>query len=118
MVRLGLSVVAAMTIAVGAACGGGTTSSSLPSVTPSPAVSTTASPSPNPSLTCSPNGTELEIIAQSTGAVHAFDRSCLAAPADTPFTIRFDNRDADAHNVDILDHPGGTPLFTGKIVTG
>lgn len=42
----------------------------------------------------------------------------MAAPADTPFTIRFDNRDADAHNVDILDHPGGTALFTGKIVTG
>jgi hypothetical protein len=50
--------------------------------------------------------------------MHAFDRDCLAAPADTAFTIRLDNRYADMHNVDILDHPGGTSLFLGKLVKG
>jgi plastocyanin len=49
---------------------------------------------------------------------HAFDRGCLAAPADTAFTIRLDNRDSDMHNVNILDHPGGTSLFLGELVKG
>jgi plastocyanin len=62
----------------------------------------------------------LEITAQAdpvTG-LPEFDKDCLAAPADTEFTIALDNRDAESHNIDILDHPGGTSLFTGKIFAG
>jgi plastocyanin len=62
----------------------------------------------------------LEIVAQAdaTTGLPTFDRDCLAAPAGTRFTIRLDNRDANTHNVDILDQPGGIPFFTGRIVKG
>jgi plastocyanin len=31
----------------------------------------------------------------------------------------FDNKEVDvSHNVEILDHPGGTSLFTGEIISG
>jgi plastocyanin len=45
-----------------------------------------------------------------------YDTACLAAPANTPFSIRFDNEDSDTHNLDI--RKGGTSLFTGDIVVG
>jgi plastocyanin len=71
------------------------------------------------SPSCTPKGTKLEIVAEATSSgAHAFDRDCLAAPAGAAFTIRFDNRDQDTHNVDILDHPGGTSLFQGKVIAG
>lgn len=47
-----------------------------------------------------------------------FDKDCLAAPADAEFKIALDNGAAEWHNIDILDHPGGTSLFTGKIFAG
>jgi plastocyanin len=81
------------------------------------------SPTPEASPTCSPTGTELEIVAEADPANsgpsrYRFERDCLAAPADTPFSIRFDNRDADLHNIEILDHPGGVYLWVGKNVEG
>jgi plastocyanin len=67
---------------------------------------------PTPSASCAPNGTELSISA----ADLSFDKDCLAAPADTAFTIAFDNTSQVLHNVAILD--GGTALFTGPTFTG
>ncbi|MEA2558023.1 MAG: hypothetical protein QOG88_1561, partial [Actinomycetota bacterium] len=55
---------------------------------------------------CAPTGTKLTIAAQNV----AFDKSCLAVAADTPFTIEFDNKDAGIqHNVSIFD--GASALF-------
>jgi plastocyanin len=51
----------------------------------------------------------------------AFDPTHLSAPADQPFTIAFDNRDAGVqHNVEIFDNEehSGTALFEGALVTG
>src|SRR4051812_49871545 len=48
--------------------------------------------------TCSPSGTSLALTAEG----HKFDKDCLAVPAGESFTIRFDNRDTDRHNVAIL----------------
>ena len=50
----------------------------------------------------------------------AFEPTTLSAPADTPFTIEFDNRDSAQHNVEIFDNPerSGTPVFEGEIITG
>jgi len=123
-IKLGLIAAASVTALMGVACGGGGTSSAPPTGTASPSPSaSTLSPTPKPSPTCMPNGAELAIIAELDPASTAFspyqfDTDCLAAPADVAFTIRFDNRDAETHNIDILDHPGGTSLFTGKLVKG
>jgi plastocyanin len=63
--------------------------------------------------TCTPSGTALKIAAQG----FQYDKDCLAAPADTAFTIEFDNQDAGTpHNVAILS--GGDKLFTGEVFSG
>jgi plastocyanin len=62
---------------------------------------------------CRPSGTQVQVTARNL----AFDRECLAAPADTAFTIAFNNDDAgQPHNVSIISD--GEPLFTGEIITG
>jgi plastocyanin len=53
---------------------------------------------------------------QVTASGLAFQPDCLAAPADTPFKIVFDNQDPDQHNVAIDD--GSTNLFRGAIFGG
>ena len=67
--------------------------------------------------TCTPEGTALTIGAEDK----KFDKDCLAAPADTAFTIEFDNRDlARGHNVAIYDTAGGNnkQLFKGEVIRG
>jgi cytochrome c oxidase subunit 2 len=66
--------------------------------------------------TCEPEGTELAISALDI----AFDTDCLAAPADTPISIAFDNKDPDIpHNVSIATDPDYTDfLWTGEIFPG
>src|SRR5438270_10201543 len=69
----------------------------------------------NTGATCSPSGTSLALTAQD----HKFDKDCLAVPAGQPFTIRFDNRDNDRHNVAILpSHMSTETFFQGDIVAG
>lgn len=68
-----------------------------------------------PGETCEPSGSDLRI-----GAVGiAFDTHCLAAPANKPFTISFQNMEAVPHNVSIARDAGFTDVhFTGEIFTG
>ena len=81
---------------------------------PSPVV-TTPRPTTPPAPQCSPGGTALQIAAQSV----AFDKSCLAAPADTAFTIVFDNRDAGLpHNVTIYRTPAASERLGGATGAG
>ena len=62
---------------------------------------------------CSPAGTSLTVSAQNT----AFDTRCLAAPADTAFTIAFTNKDALPHNVAIYTNASAsTALFKGSLL--
>ncbi len=64
---------------------------------------------------CEPEGDVLSIVAQGL----AFDKDCLAAEAGQPFTIEFDNQDADTpHNVAIYTEPGGESLFEGELFPG
>jgi plastocyanin len=62
--------------------------------------------------TCTGKKVVLDVVAQSI----AFDPTCLIAPAGSPFTINFDNKDTGAagtHNVDVYDKnpaDGGTSL--------
>ncbi len=63
---------------------------------------------------CTPSGTSLSLTAKNV----QFDTACLAAPADTAFTIEFDNQDAGTmHNVSIHGSDGAE-LFEGEVVTG
>jgi len=47
----------------------------------------------------------------------AFLESAASAPADTPFTIAFDNRENVPHNVAIRDS-SGAEVFTGEVFNG
>ncbi len=103
------------------ACGGdgGTTLPSSPpttqpTTTPAPATPTTSA---EPEPACHPSGAELEIEAEG----FEFSTDCLAAPADTPFTITFNNNAVGvSHNVAILTTGAGpvTTVFEGDIFPG
>ena len=68
-----------------------------------------------PKPTCTPGGSSLAVSAKN----NAFDKDCLAAPADTPFTIAFNNQDYDIHNVAIYDKDNGDKvLFKGEVIYG
>jgi plastocyanin len=93
-----------------AACGGGVQEAAAPTTPP---IATTP-PSPSPTVTpgCTPEGDELQVLAQGI----KFDTSCLAAPADTPFTIDFENDDGGVlHNIVIKD---GEQFFDGEPFAG
>jgi len=103
-----------LTAVAGSSSGGSGSSpmpsmSMMPSATSSPAATATAA-------ACSPDGTDLSISAHNV----LFSTDCLAAPADTPFTIAFDNQDAGVpHNIAIYTDDSATKaLFTGELVTG
>ena len=69
----------------------------------------------NPTSHCEPSGTVLAIAVQAT----KFDRDCLAAPANQPFTINYDNRDQIAHNIAILEsHSATEALFKADVARG
>ena len=82
---------------------------STPSSTPAPGANASAA-------SCSPHGTVVSVMAEKT----AFSASCLAAPANKPFTIEFMNMDAGVpHNIAIFtDSSASNALFTGKLVSG
>jgi LPXTG-motif cell wall-anchored protein len=64
---------------------------------------------------CAPSGTSLALTAEN----HKFDKDCLAVTAGESFTIRFDNRDSDRHNLAILpSHTSTETMFAGDIVPG
>lgn len=72
-----------------------------------------AATSPKP--TCTPSGTSLTVAAKN----NMFDKDCLAAPANSPFTIAFNNQDYDIHNVAIYDKDHGDKvLFKGEVIYG
>lgn len=49
----------------------------------------------------------------------AFSTSCIEVPADTAFTITFDNKEDVPHNIAIFtDDTKSDDLFKGEIVTG
>jgi len=68
-----------------------------------------------PEPTCTPGGTSLAVAAKN----NMFDKDCLAAPANTPFTIAFNNEDYDIHNVAIYEKGhGDKALFKGEVIYG
>jgi plastocyanin len=98
-----------------------------PTAAPSPGESGSAAPSGGsaaPSASAAPSGGGSAAPSEGAGeAVKisavgiAFEQTEVSAPADTAFTIEFDNKEAVPHNVEISD-ASGTSVFTGDIVTG
>jgi plastocyanin len=98
------------------------------SISPEPGGPSPTGPSPthpppptSPSgAACSPSGNTVTEVAQGL----AFEKDCLAAPAQTAFTIDFDNKDSGVpHNIQIFTedpttNPGAQSLFMGALVTG
>ena len=65
-------------------------------------------------------GGEKPVVALAAANI-AFEPTTLTIPAGESFTLRFHNEDANIqHNVQIFEDPkfGGTPLFSGALVTG
>jgi plastocyanin len=88
---------------------------------PSPTGPPSPHPPPSPpAAACSPSGNTVTEVAQGL----AFSKDCLAAPAQTAFTIDFDNKDAGVpHNIHIFSedpsaNPGAESLFMGDLITG
>jgi len=83
---------------------------------PAPAPEPTGRPTP-PSGSCVPGSSNaLKVAATNL----AFDTTCLAAMANEPITIEFDNQDQGVpHNVSIYtDSSAANSLFTGEMITG
>jgi len=140
MVRATYAVLALVGSLLLAACSGGTSpTSSTAAMTGAPttaapttgtpvatsSTATTAAPttaSSTSSSTAAPAG--LTLTAPANAASTGFTEKTLSAPADTPFTIAFDNQDPGIpHNVTIYEGSSatGTPVFAPEdnaLVTG
>jgi plastocyanin len=97
-----------------------------PSVAPSASGSGAPSGSGQPSGSEAPSGGGSAAPSGSGGAGEAvqisalniaFEQTDVTAPADSAFTISFDNKEAVPHNVEIKDGSGAS-VFKGDIVTG
>ena len=84
---------------------------------PSPTAAEAPPTSVAPSVECPKDG--IPLIAPPGASAGGFDVTELTAPADTAFTICFDNQDSTVpHNVNVLDSQGGTSLAAGSIIAG
>lgn len=90
-----------------------------PAVTPAPSGEASLAPSEAPSVAPSDNGGGGAGAVVDISALNIeFEQKEVSAPADVPFVIRFDNKDAGIpHNVEIKDSMGMV-VFKGDIVTG
>ena len=96
-----------------------------PTEAPSAAASSGASAAPSSGASAAPSGgaSAAPSASGAGGAVQisalniAFEQTSATAPADAPFTIHFNNKEAVPHNVDVKDSSGASK-FKGDIVTG
>ncbi|HET7727287.1 MAG TPA: cupredoxin domain-containing protein [Candidatus Limnocylindrales bacterium] len=118
-----LIAVAAAVAACGAATEPGWTyapATPSPSASAAPSDGASAEPSASPSEAASgaPSGGPSGDAVTITAANIAFGESEVEVPADTEFTIRFENNDAGVpHNVEIKD-AGNQSVFMGDIFNG
>lgn len=119
--RLAAGLLVAFAIAALAGCGsgGGAGWTYAPAPSPTPVSSAAASGSPVASGSPAPSGSPgASAPAGTTVTVVAttplrFDTPALAAPADQPFTLVFDNQDpTQPHNV-VIQNPDGSKVAMG-----
>lgn len=99
-----------------AGCGGGDGGEGAGSTGGTSASPATSPAAPQPD--CGAESTEHSLVAENL----SLDAECLAAPADTPFTIELTNLDPDlSHDVAISDNPNpdfDDWLFDGEVIGG
>jgi plastocyanin len=137
MRRLPLAAIALLTVVATACSSGGEagwTYAPAPSATPVPSADASASAGP-PTGSVAPSGTPaasdggpsgqpsttvVTVTAPVGAAVTGFEPTELTGPANTPFTIEFDNQDNTAPHNFVLNDPGGQPVNIGDtaIFTG
>ena len=89
-----------------------------PTEAPSAAPSSDASAAPSASgSSAAPSAGGAGGAVQISALNIAFEQTSVTAPADAPFTIHFNNKEAVPHNVDVKDSSGASK-FKGDIVTG
>lgn len=82
----------------------------MAAVSPSPVVSAPPPPAPKPE--CEP--TALDLTAPVGASTAGFTQTCLAANADKPFTLNFDNQDGGVpHNVAVFEDDTATNRIAG-----
>jgi plastocyanin len=122
--------VALLSIVVVAGCAtasAGWTYAPAPSVTPPPAPSgsaTASGPAPSGSIPApsgsTPSGSGNLVVVQISALNIKYEQTALTAPANTPFQVSFENKDAGVpHNVTLhLGDTNGAELFKGQIFNG
>ncbi len=91
-----------------------------PASQPAPSGDASAAPSSEAPSSAAPsdNGGEGGDVVEVSAMMIQFEQKELSAPADAPFVIRFDNKDAGTpHNVEIKD-ANGQSVFKGEIFNG
>lgn len=87
-----------------------------PNATPAPSADASAAPSEGASAAPSGGPSGGDVIDISALNIQ-FEQKELSTAADVPFVIRFENKEAVPHNVEIKD-ASGMVMFKGDIVTG
>ena len=88
-----------------------------PTEAPSAAASGDASAAPSGGSSAAPSDSGAGGAVQISALNIAFEQTSATAPADAPFTIHFNNKEAVPHNVNVKDSSGASK-FKGDIVTG
>ncbi len=123
-VRVALIAAVALAAISLAACGGGGGSTAAPAGSMGAAGATSAAPTSTESESAAADTGEIVITAPPNAASVGFEPTTATAPADTPFTITFENKDPGIpHNIKIYEGTDTSkdPVFEPKnnaLVTG
>lgn len=95
------------------AASGSPGASAEPSGSPAGSVAPSGTPAASPAESGQPSTTVVTVTAPTGSATTGFEQTELTGPANTPFSLVFDNQDATApHNV-VINDPAGQPVSIG-----
>ena len=117
---LSVALLSLVVVAGCATASAGWTYAPAPSVTPAPAPSGSACASAPARSGSSPAGSGKLVVVDISALNIKYEQTALTAPANTPFQVSFENKDAGVpHNVSLhLGDTNGAELFKGEIFNG
>ena len=117
---LSVALLSLVVVAGCATASAGWTYAPAPSVTPPPAPSGSASASAPAPSGSAPTGSGKLVVVDISALNIKYEQTALTAPANTPFQVSFENKDAGVpHNVSLhLGDTNGAELFKGEIFNG